>query len=151
MNLTGTYEQSYSWFELSLLRDGKEVRGSRYAVQNNVHGKLSHESDVRMLMQRYLPLCAAGQYFKSHSNTLRMDHPLVRAAKPGDRIVLWVRAKYPVSTFVLYRINRLPVYSQGWTNNVQSVIDAQITIQQLIIAHREAALTVFTSPFPLQT
>ncbi|WVQ79882.1 hypothetical protein IAT38_001982 [Cryptococcus sp. DSM 104549] len=70
----GTYEQSYSWFEVALLRDGKEVEGSRYTVQYNVH---------------------AGQYFKHHSNTLGADHPTVKMAREGDRFVLWVRAKYP--------------------------------------------------------
>jgi hypothetical protein len=35
----GTYENSYSWFELSLLRDGEEVLDSRYSIQNNVHGE----------------------------------------------------------------------------------------------------------------
>lgn len=35
----GTYEQSYSWFELSLLRDGKEVPNSRHVLQYNVHGR----------------------------------------------------------------------------------------------------------------
>ncbi|KAK8847574.1 hypothetical protein IAR55_005433 [Kwoniella newhampshirensis] len=89
----GTYEQSYSWFEVSLLRDGREVEGSRHSIQNNVH---------------------AGQYFKAHSNTLGRDHPTVKLAKPGDRFVLWARAKYP-----------------GWSNNVT-----------------EAAITVFTTPFP---
>ncbi|WWD21664.1 hypothetical protein CI109_106150 [Kwoniella shandongensis] len=91
----GTYEQSYSWFEVALLRDGREVEGSRHSVQNNVH---------------------AGQYFKAHSNTLDRSHPTVKLARPGDRFVLWARAKYP-----------------GWSNNVM-----------------EAAITVFTSPFPPQ-
>lgn len=35
----GTYEGSYSWFELGLLRDGKEVEGSRCHLQNNVVGE----------------------------------------------------------------------------------------------------------------
>lgn len=32
----GTYVWSYSWFELSLLRAGREVPGSRHLVQFNV-------------------------------------------------------------------------------------------------------------------
>ncbi|ORY24020.1 hypothetical protein BCR39DRAFT_548198 [Naematelia encephala] len=70
----GTYEQSYSWFELSLLRSGKEVPNSRISIQNNVH---------------------AGQYLKAHVNVLEIDHPFVRMARPGDRIVLWARAQFP--------------------------------------------------------
>lgn len=37
--VSGTYEHSYSWFEVSLLRDGKEVENSRRSFQNNVHGQ----------------------------------------------------------------------------------------------------------------
>ncbi|OCF58604.1 hypothetical protein L486_03092 [Kwoniella mangroviensis CBS 10435] len=92
----GTYEQSYSWFEISLLRGDKEVEGSRHSIQNNVH---------------------AGQYYKPHCNILSADHPTFRLAQPGDRIVLWVRAQY-----------------QGWLNIV-----------------KEAAITVFTSPYPPST
>lgn len=39
----------------------------------------------------------AGQYFKSHVNVLEDDHELVKMSRPGDRVVLWIRAKYPVS------------------------------------------------------
>lgn len=35
----GTYDSSYSWFEVSLLRGDKEVPGSRHIVQHNVHGQ----------------------------------------------------------------------------------------------------------------
>ncbi|GFZ47924.1 hypothetical protein JCM24511_05671 [Saitozyma sp. JCM 24511] len=70
----GTYEQSYSWFELALLRGGKEVPDTRTSIQNNIH---------------------AGQYFKAHRNVLGMKHPLVREMKKGDRVVLWARARYP--------------------------------------------------------
>ncbi|WWC86722.1 uncharacterized protein L201_001600 [Kwoniella dendrophila CBS 6074] len=69
----GTYEQSYSWFEISLLRGDKEVENSRHSIQNNVH---------------------AGQYYKSHTVTLHSDHPTLKLVEPGDRIVLWVRAQY---------------------------------------------------------
>ncbi|WWC68133.1 uncharacterized protein I206_102056 [Kwoniella pini CBS 10737] len=77
----GTYEQSYSWFEISLLRDDKEVEGSRHSIQHNI---------------------VAGQYYKSHVNILEFDHPTLKLAKPGDKIVLWVRAQY-----------------QGWQNWVK--------------------------------
>ncbi|OCF45765.1 hypothetical protein I317_00253 [Kwoniella heveanensis CBS 569] len=70
----GTYEGSYSWFEISLLRGAREVEGSRHTVQHNVH---------------------AGQYFKRHRNVLQPDHPTLALAQPGDQIVLWVRARYP--------------------------------------------------------
>lgn len=39
----------------------------------------------------------AGQYFKAHRNILGPDDPLVRQAKTGDRVVIWIRAQYPVS------------------------------------------------------
>lgn len=35
----GTYNSSFSWFEVSLLREDKEVPGSRHIVQHNVHGQ----------------------------------------------------------------------------------------------------------------
>lgn len=35
----GTYEQSYSWFEVALVRNGKEVENSRRSFQNNIHGQ----------------------------------------------------------------------------------------------------------------
>ncbi|WRT64598.1 uncharacterized protein IL334_001531 [Kwoniella shivajii] len=93
----GTYEQSYSWFDVALWRrEGgveREVEGSRHAIQNNVH---------------------AGQYFKAHRIILSTDHPTIKLAQPGDWIVLWARAKY-----------------QGWENHV-----------------KEAAVTVYTSPYP---
>ncbi|BEJ11202.1 hypothetical protein CspHIS471_0106240 [Cutaneotrichosporon sp. HIS471] len=69
----GTYVWSYSWFELGLLRDGHEV-GPRHLVQFNV---------------------VAGQYFKVHRVELDGTHPLVRAAREGDRVVVWVRAIEP--------------------------------------------------------
>nr|XP_019046961.1 hypothetical protein I302_03567 [Kwoniella bestiolae CBS 10118]OCF25891.1 hypothetical protein I302_03567 [Kwoniella bestiolae CBS 10118] len=71
----GTYEQSYSWFEISLLRGTQEVQGSRHSIQYNVH---------------------AGQYYKPHCNILPEDHPTLKLARPGDRIVLWIRAEYQV-------------------------------------------------------
>ncbi|WVR04764.1 hypothetical protein IAU60_001776 [Kwoniella sp. DSM 27419] len=70
----GTYEGSFSWFEITLLRGTDEVEGSRCSVQNNIH---------------------AGQYYKDHTNTLYADHPTVKLARPGDRFVLWARAQYP--------------------------------------------------------
>ncbi|EIW71021.1 hypothetical protein TREMEDRAFT_27701 [Tremella mesenterica DSM 1558] len=70
----GTYQQCYSWFEVSLWRDGREVEGSRCSIQSNVH---------------------AGQYFKSHRNVLGPSHSLVQQAKQGDRVMLWARARYP--------------------------------------------------------
>ncbi|BEI80125.1 hypothetical protein CcaverHIS002_0106540 [Cutaneotrichosporon cavernicola] len=69
----GTYVWSYSWFELGLLRGGHEV-GPRHLVQFNV---------------------VAGQYFKVHRVELDGTHPLVRAARDGDRVVVWVRAMEP--------------------------------------------------------
>ncbi|KLT39377.1 hypothetical protein CC85DRAFT_288634 [Cutaneotrichosporon oleaginosum] len=69
----GTYVWSYSWFELGLLRNGREV-GERHLVQFNV---------------------VAGQYFKVHRIELDGTHPLVQAARDGDRIVVWVRAIEP--------------------------------------------------------
>ncbi|KAL7419317.1 hypothetical protein Q5752_006155 [Cryptotrichosporon argae] len=70
----GTYNHSYSWFECSLLRAGREVPGSRCTVQHNVH---------------------AGQALKDHRVVLDRSHALVAAMVPGDRVVLWARAKYP--------------------------------------------------------
>jgi hypothetical protein len=38
---SGTYNGSYSWFELCLIRDGAEVEGSRCDIQRNVHGEFT--------------------------------------------------------------------------------------------------------------
>ncbi|ODN79389.1 hypothetical protein, variant [Cryptococcus amylolentus CBS 6039] len=70
----GTYKGSHSWFEISLLRNDLEVPGSRAEIQFNVH---------------------AGQFFKEHTNVLLRDHPTLRLAKDGDRVVLWAKALYP--------------------------------------------------------
>lgn len=43
-------------------------------------------------------LITAGQYFKTHVNVFEDDHALVQMSRPGDRVVLWIRAKYPVSS-----------------------------------------------------
>lgn len=34
----GTYENSFSWFDLGIVRDGKDL-GLRYRIQNNVVGE----------------------------------------------------------------------------------------------------------------
>lgn len=39
LTIQGTYEGTYSWFELCLVRDGHEVPGSRCEIQRNVHGE----------------------------------------------------------------------------------------------------------------
>ncbi|WVQ75796.1 hypothetical protein IAR50_005429 [Cryptococcus sp. DSM 104548] len=83
----GTYEGSHSWFEISLLRNDQEVPGSRAEIQFNVH---------------------AGQFFKDHINILSRDHPTLKLAKDGDRVVLWAKALYP-----------------GWVNAVK---EASITV-----------------------
>lgn len=38
MLILGTYDSSYSWFDITLLREGKEVPDSRKNIQHNVHG-----------------------------------------------------------------------------------------------------------------
>jgi hypothetical protein len=40
-------------------------------------------------------LTPAGQYFKVHRVELDGTHPLVREARDGDRVVVWVRAMEP--------------------------------------------------------
>ncbi|KAL1407354.1 hypothetical protein Q8F55_006776 [Vanrija albida] len=72
--LYGRYEGSWTWFQVALLRDGVEVPGSRHDVQRNV---------------------TAGQHFKEHRTVLGASHPLLKAAREGDRIVLYARAMYP--------------------------------------------------------
>lgn len=73
--VAGGYAGSWTWFQVGLLRDGEEV-GERYDVQRNI---------------------VAGQYYKEHKTVLDASHPLLKEARDGDRIVLWVRAMYPVS------------------------------------------------------
>ncbi|EJT45370.1 hypothetical protein A1Q1_06133 [Trichosporon asahii var. asahii CBS 2479] len=73
-SLYGQYEGSFSFFEVSLLRNGREVPGSRFEIQRNV---------------------CAGQVHLQHDIILDLDHPLTRMAQKGDRVVLWARAMYP--------------------------------------------------------
>lgn len=40
-------------------------------------------------------LTLAGQYFKVHRVELDGTHPLVQAARDGDRVVVWARAMEP--------------------------------------------------------
>lgn len=87
-DMTGTYDASYSWFELSLLRNGREVPESRTKIQYNIHGEHKPRGDV---LTR-----SAGQYNKSHHNLLDQKHAFVTMAKEGDRVVLWGRAEFPV-------------------------------------------------------
>lgn len=89
-----TYEHSYSWFELSLVRQGKEVPESRTKIQHNVHGKSCSDWDIWSSL-----IDIAGQYFKSHHNLLGSNHKLVAMAQEGDRVVLWGRAEFPVGLF----------------------------------------------------
>ncbi|TYJ52592.1 hypothetical protein B9479_006800 [Cryptococcus floricola] len=70
----GTYDVTSSWFDLTLLRDGKEVPNTRLDVQHNVH---------------------AGKEFKLHTNTIPSTHPFVKEMQKGDCITLWARALYP--------------------------------------------------------
>jgi hypothetical protein len=44
---------------------------------------------------RGVSLTPAGQYFKVHRVELDGTHPLVREARDGDRVVVWVRAMEP--------------------------------------------------------
>jgi hypothetical protein len=84
----GTYDHSYTWFDLALLRDGKEVEGSRIDFQHNVHGESRQLARLTH---------AAGQYYKEHQHTFDENSAIVKMARPGDRVVLWARAMYPVS------------------------------------------------------
>lgn len=40
----------------------------------------------------------AGQYYKPHRIVLEADDPWVSQVRKGDRIVIWARTLYPVST-----------------------------------------------------
>ncbi|WVQ79875.1 hypothetical protein IAT38_001975 [Cryptococcus sp. DSM 104549] len=70
----GTYRDNYTWFEIALLRDGREVPESRQETQHNVH---------------------AGKDFKHPTTTLTAADPVVRLARQDDRLILWARALYP--------------------------------------------------------
>ncbi|WVQ74887.1 hypothetical protein IAR50_004494 [Cryptococcus sp. DSM 104548] len=70
----GTYDVTSSWFDLTLLRDGKEVPSTRLDIQHNVH---------------------AGREFKVHTNTVPSSDPFVKEIRKGDKIILWARTLYP--------------------------------------------------------
>lgn len=78
----GTRRNSWTWFELTL--DDGETGGetARVEVMRNIHG---------------------GSEFETHRAVIE-DERILKQAKQGDRLSVWVRAKYP-----------------GWCNHVQSV------------------------------
>lgn len=67
--------------------------GSRLEIQHNVHGELIATALLAKLTH------LAGQYFKDHWNELGPETDFVRMSKPGDRVVLWARALFPVSFY----------------------------------------------------
>jgi len=91
----------------------------------------------------------AGQYLKSHSITLGIDHPVVRAARPGDRVVLWARAQYPVRHDRLSRsekLTRIPIRA-GVTKWSKWYFFSDFELATESLIPREAAITIYTSPF----
>lgn len=52
---------------------------------------------VGLLAQYFVMLMIAGQYYKEHEHTFDADSEFVKKIRPGDRIILWARAMYPVS------------------------------------------------------
>jgi len=80
--------------------------------------KYSTMSTVKLItFSRDTVLCSAGQYFKDHWNELGPETAFVQMSKPGDRVVLWARALFPVSSFSSVSIAESDV--QGWQNNVR--------------------------------
>ena len=78
----GTREGSWTWFELSLDDGGADYEMARVEIVRNIH---------------------AGQRFEKYRAVIE-DERILKQAKKGDRLSVWVRAMYP-----------------GWVNSVQSV------------------------------
>ena len=93
---------------MSLLRDNKEVEGTRRRIQNNVHGTsgdlipsgIMYSVSCGRSKQDGAADIAAGQYFKPHRIVFEEQDELVQMAREGDRIVLWARAEFPVRSDV---------------------------------------------------
>jgi len=97
----GTYQGSYTWWELTLDRpiaphteDSDDAPSSQTEEVHRIH--VCHNIH-------------ASREFKHHTLTLHRDHPLLRGIQQGDRLSLWARTQYP-----------------GWTNIVRS---AQIHVR----------------------
>lgn len=78
----GTRENSWTWFELTLDDGENDNEITRVEIVRNIH---------------------AGLVFVKHRAVIE-DEMVLKHAKEGDRLSVWVRAEYP-----------------GWCNNVHSV------------------------------
>lgn len=97
----GTYQGSYTWWELTLDRPialrPEDSDDTTQPPTNEVH-RIHVCHNIH-----------ASREFKHHTLTLHRDHPLLRDIQQGDRLSLWARTQYP-----------------GWTNIVRS---AQIHVR----------------------
>ncbi|WFD04968.1 hypothetical protein MVES1_000293 [Malassezia vespertilionis] len=92
----GTYQGSYTWFELTLDRplymkdDVSEGSSSSDASTHSEHGA-SFEEIHRIFLTHNIHGVHA---FKRHTIVLAPDQPIVQDARPGDSYSLWARTQY---------------------------------------------------------
>ncbi|WFD26227.1 hypothetical protein MNAN1_001204 [Malassezia nana] len=98
----GTYQGSYTWWELTLDRPSRPLPRTDAGNQDPDATEEIHRVHVCHNIH-------ASREYKHHTITFDYDHPLVRDIQQGDRLSLWVRTQYP-----------------GWCNFVRS---AQIHVR----------------------
>lgn len=88
----GTYQGSYTWWDLTLERPAQ-------AAQSSAETGSDTEEDVPAWTEIHRQeLCRnihASDAFKVHTITLDTSSPIVQDAQPGDRLCVWVRTQFP--------------------------------------------------------
>ncbi|WFD22386.1 hypothetical protein MEQU1_001056 [Malassezia equina] len=91
----GTYQGSYTWWELTL------DRPTPSSSETGNDASQPHTDEVHRI--HVCHNIHASSEFTHHKLTLQRDHPLLRDIQQSDRLSLWARTQYP-----------------GWTNIVRS-------------------------------
>ena len=95
----GTYEASYTWWDLTLERPKDDMSSEDRAKAASVNEDDPFGEVLRVELQRNVH---ASSDFRLHTIRLKQDHELLRAFRPGDTVCLWARTLYP-----------------GWANSVR--------------------------------
>ncbi|PWN51595.1 hypothetical protein IE53DRAFT_386026 [Violaceomyces palustris] len=114
-HMKGTYEGSYTWFELSLDRPRKQAlqddpreeggdqtcrgatpRSDDEGSENGADGSESEPAEWEEVARcRIQSNVHASWSYKEHTITLGPDDPLIKQANRGDSLGIWARTLYP--------------------------------------------------------
>lgn len=101
----GTYQGSYTWWELTLDRHVIEEGGDAAQDDGSAPSSSPALGDVVEVERALLAYNIHGsREFKTHTVTLNASHPILQKAEPGDTLSVWARSQFG-----------------GWVNTVQYV------------------------------